>query len=62
MNAGGASELGEMGNTSLDFGLGDHHEIGQLVDEADDVRQFIEIDENLLLKVYYHNVFYLIPC
>ena len=37
MDAGGAGELGEAGDARLDLGWGNHHEIGELVDDGDDV-------------------------
>src|SRR5207237_984624 len=37
VDAGGAGELGEARDTRLDLGRRDHHVIGELVDEGDDV-------------------------
>ena len=39
MDAGGAGELGEAGDARLDLGGRDHHEVGELVDDGDDVGQ-----------------------
>ena len=37
MDAGGTRFLGETGDVLFDFAAGDHHEVGQLVDDHDDI-------------------------
>lgn len=37
VDAGGAGELRETGDVRLDLGGGDHHEVGEFVDDRDDV-------------------------
>ena len=39
VDAGGAGLLGEADDRVLDFGRGDHHQVRELVDHAEDVRQ-----------------------
>ena len=39
VDSGGAGKLGDAGDSSLDIVFGNHHEISQFIDDADDVRQ-----------------------
>ena len=44
MDAGGARHLRQALDRALDVLAGDHHEIGHLVDDDDDIGQFVERD------------------
>src|SRR5207302_4874824 len=42
VDADGAGELGDAADEVLDLAGGDHHQVGELVDDDDDVRQRVE--------------------
>ena len=55
MNASGTCELRDTGDAGLDIGWRDHHQVGELVDDADDVRQlFLRHLKSIIIARYFH--------
>ena len=49
VDAGGAGHLGEALDGALDLLAGDHHQVGHLVDDDDDVGQRLEVHDLVLV-------------
>ena len=49
MDAGGARHLGEALDRALDVLAGDHHQVGHLVDDDDEIGQGLELELLLLV-------------
>ena len=55
MDTSGTCELRDTRDTGLDIGRCDHHQVGELVDHADDVRQFFLGNfERIIIARHFH--------
>jgi hypothetical protein len=49
MDAGGAGHLGDAGDGHFDIGRGDEHEVGEFIDDDDDVAESVGDDHVIVL-------------